>query len=146
MAVYFKNECKPWLAESMYFLYLLRVFSRWKLRVSACNKFQCKKLKIRSFCHIIYGKHLWQYIKGQNVDMNSFVLFLKVMINQENYRKSGYAIEPEEEQFRYWAYGDGVFCWFWYCFELFLSTSSVGSHLIFGSIFSLCVNDLMILI
>lgn len=42
--------------------------------------------------------------------MNSFVLFLKVMINQENYRKSGYAIEPEEEQFRYWAYGDGVFC------------------------------------
>ena len=31
------------------------------------------------------------------------------MINQENHRKSGYAIEPEEEQLRYLAYVCGVF-------------------------------------
>ena len=31
------------------------------------------------------------------------------MINQENHRKSGYAIEPEEEQLRYLAYVGDVF-------------------------------------
>ena len=61
------------------------------------------------------------------------------MINQENHR-SGYAIEPEEEQFRYLAYVGGVFSWARYYFEVFLSTRLVGSHLIVGIIVSL--NDL----
>ena len=66
------------------------------------------------------------------------------MINQENHRKSGYAIEPEEEQLRYLAYVCGVFFiggGGWYCFEVFLSMSLVGIHLLLSHIiFSL--NDL----